>query len=306
MASHRHAGREAATKYTLLPGVAAIFVGGHGRLLFWHEFKTSDVAHLLARAESCTRRTSCVAMSLFSSKVWWENKPGNVEEFDVGGLCVANVDNDPSGAGLVRVPLLLIFHLATCWSLSHLDYVPHACFPAASCAPDKIVTGSFQGMLRIYHPKQAGHQVDDLMLEASLDAPVLQLSAGRFIAYGNASARLNSQPCRMMCDSRWFEFLWLAVCLVCVHRNSSQIALAVLHPRKLSVFIVRAIGGSGGGSSNAGGPSYLELSRQYDHKLERSAFNMCHGPFGGANGMHLSVCPSVRPPPSHQEDGVFF
>ena len=38
-------------------------------------------------------------------------------------------------------------------------------------------------MLRIYHPKQAGHQVDDLMLEASLDAPVLQLSAGRFIAY---------------------------------------------------------------------------------------------------------------------------
>ena len=55
--------------------------------------------------------------------------------------------------------------------------------PLAFHAPDKIVTGSFQGMLRIYHPKQAGHQVDDLMLEASLDAPVLQLSAGRFIAY---------------------------------------------------------------------------------------------------------------------------
>jgi hypothetical protein len=45
-------------------------------------------------------------MSLFSSKVWWENKPGNVEEFDVGGLCVANVDNDPSGAGLVCVSLM--------------------------------------------------------------------------------------------------------------------------------------------------------------------------------------------------------
>ena len=73
---------------------------------------------------------------------------------------------------------------------------------------------------------------------------------------------------------------------MCVRRNSSQIALAVLHPRKLSVFIVRAVGGSGGNSSaGAGGPSYLELSRQYDHKLERSAFNMCHGPFGGANGM---------------------
>jgi hypothetical protein len=67
--------------------------------------------------------------------------------------------------------------------------MPYACLFAASRAADKIVTGSFQGMLRIYHPKQAGHQVDDLMLEASLDAPVLQLSAGRFIAYGETRTR---------------------------------------------------------------------------------------------------------------------
>ena len=63
-------------------------------------------------------------MSLFSSKVWWENKPGNVEEFDVGGLCVANVDNDPSGAGLVshahcmhahlQVGAILISYLPLC------------------------------------------------------------------------------------------------------------------------------------------------------------------------------------------------
>ena len=50
------------------------------------------------------------------------------------------------------------------------------------CA-EKILTGSFQGMLRIYHPKQSGQQVDDLMLETNLDAPILQLSVGRFAPY---------------------------------------------------------------------------------------------------------------------------
>ncbi len=78
------------------------------------------------------------------------------------------------------------------------------------------MTGSFQGMLRIYHPKQAGHQVDDLMLEASLDAPVLQLSAGRFIAYGQTHAREKLHSCCMMCDTWCLMFLGfegLAVCL---------------------------------------------------------------------------------------------
>jgi hypothetical protein len=37
-------------------------------------------------------------MSLFSSRVWWEAQPGNEEEFDAGGFCVANIDNDSSGA----------------------------------------------------------------------------------------------------------------------------------------------------------------------------------------------------------------
>jgi Bardet-Biedl syndrome 9 protein len=173
--------------------------------------------------------------------------------------------------------------------------------PFASRAADKIVTGSFQGMLRIYHPKQAGHQVDDLMLEASLDAPVLQLSAGRFIAYEShalAYTYIHISLIRLNCicmhgDEQAGDLLFVrslhSECAL--RRNSSQIALAVLHPRKLSVFIVRAVGGSGSGgnssASGAGGPSYLELSRQYDHKLERSAFNMCHGPFGGANGMFV-------------------
>jgi Bardet-Biedl syndrome 9 protein len=131
---------------------------------------------------------------------------------------------------------------------------------------DKIVTGSFQGLLRIYHPKQAGQQVDGLMLETNLDAPILQLSVGKFVPY--ASIYFSLCHCRV--DSHLVSL---------IIRNLNALALAVLHPRKLSVFLVRAIGGGSGG-----GPSHLELSRQYDHKLDRSAYNMCHGPFGGATG----------------------
>ena len=46
---------------------------------------------------------------------------------------------------------------------------------------------------------------------------------------------------------------------------------------------------SGSGDAGAAGPSvaYYELIRLYDHKLERSAFNMCCGPFGAVSGMWL-------------------
>lgn len=55
---------------------------------------------------------------------------------------------------------------------------------------DKIVTGSLSGMLRVFLPHQAGYRVDDLMLEQSLDAPILQLGLGRF------------QPCVVACAGR--------------------------------------------------------------------------------------------------------
>ena len=71
--------------------------------------------------------------------------------------------------------------------------------------------------------------------------------------------------------------------LICC-RNVNAVALAVLHPRKLSVFLVRGVGGG------SGAPSYLELSKQYEHKLDRSAFNMCHGGFGGMQGRAVIAC----------------
>ncbi len=38
-------------------------------------------------------------MSLFKAREWWHAQPGQAEEFDGGCLCIANIDNDPSGAG---------------------------------------------------------------------------------------------------------------------------------------------------------------------------------------------------------------
>ena len=46
----------------------------------------------------------------------------------------------------------------------------------------KIITGSFQGFLRIYYPKKKDFQPEDLMLEQQLGEPILQFGVGRFIS----------------------------------------------------------------------------------------------------------------------------
>ena len=59
--------------------------------------------------------------------------------------------------------------------------------------------------------------------------------------------------------------------------------MAVLHPRKLVVYTLMAM--------NVGGNSvgYHELVKNYEHKLERSAFNMCSGAFGGVYGINILI-----------------
>ena len=39
------------------------------------------------------------AMSLFTARDWWSTTTGYEEFHDIGSLCVANVDNSPSGHG---------------------------------------------------------------------------------------------------------------------------------------------------------------------------------------------------------------
>mmetsp|Transcript_14226 Transcript_14226/g.38566 ORF Transcript_14226/g.38566 Transcript_14226/m.38566 type:complete len:906 (-) Transcript_14226:247-2964(-) len=110
-------------------------------------------------------------MSLFTTRTYWEAKSGSAsEEYDGNCLCVANVDNDETGQV-------------------------------------KIVTGSLQGMLRVYHPTGRQFKPDDLLLEQELDQAILQLEAGRFSSYGGTQ-------------------------------------LAVLHPRSLVVYNLKNVGSS--------------------------------------------------------------
>lgn len=54
---------------------------------------------------------------------------------------------------------------------------------------DKIIIGSYHGILRIYNPRPtktedgwSGFKAEDVMLENSLQQPILQIEAGRFVS----------------------------------------------------------------------------------------------------------------------------
>eukprot|EP00697_Spironema_sp_BW2_P009574 gnl/Spiro4/24528_TR12162_c0_g1_i1.p1 gnl/Spiro4/24528_TR12162_c0_g1~~gnl/Spiro4/24528_TR12162_c0_g1_i1.p1 ORF type:complete len:855 (-),score=185.48 gnl/Spiro4/24528_TR12162_c0_g1_i1:75-2639(-) len=144
-------------------------------------------------------------MSLFKAREWWSTRAVAGETFGAGCLTVGNIDNEASG----RV---------------------------------KIVTGNFQGMLRVYSPHQQDYRPEDLMLEVNLHVPILQVEIARFV--------LNpSQP--------------------------AMVSLAVLHPRELAVFVMSYMKGE------TLTDSYYSLDKVYSHVLERTAFNFVYGSFGG-------------------------
>lgn len=140
-------------------------------------------------------------MSLFQAREWWSTLTGEDEHFDVGCMCVGNIDNEPGGT-------------------------------------NKIITGSFEGMLRMYCPKQKEYKIEDLIMEKNMEMPILQIAIGRYV------------------------------------QGSREVCLALLHPMRLSVYMVSAV--SSGASVN-----YYSLAPAYEHNLTRPAFNFCHGPFGG-------------------------
>lgn len=110
-------------------------------------------------------------MSLFKARDWWSTWAGNGEDFDLGCLCVANIDNSPTPS-------------------------------------DKIIIGSYYGILRIFMPRTAEFKPEDLMLEMRLTQPILQVEAGYFVS------------------------------------GSDELHLGVLHPRKFAVYGVSAISGA--------------------------------------------------------------
>ncbi|XP_072524560.1 protein PTHB1 isoform X2 [Salminus brasiliensis] len=153
-------------------------------------------------------------MSLFKARDWWSAALGEGEEFDQGCLCVGDVDNSGSGY-------------------------------------DKVVVGSYMGMLRIFapHATKPGEQngADVQLLEVQLRDPIIQVEVGKFVS-----------------------------CSELLH-------LAVLHPRKLSVY---AVSGTAGNIEH--GDQY-QLRLIYEHNLQRTACNMTYGPFGGVTGHHF-IC----------------
>ena len=61
-------------------------------------------------------------------------------------------------------------------------------------------------------------------------------------------------------------------------RAVTSVCLAVLHPRRLSVYTLVSTTGA-----VAHGSQY-KLQHVYSHNLQRTSFNMCHGPFGQVKG----------------------
>ena len=47
---------------------------------------------------------------------------------------------------------------------------------------DKIIVGSYQGVLRIYSPRAGAFTPAHLMIEVSLSDPILQLALGLFVS----------------------------------------------------------------------------------------------------------------------------
>ncbi|XP_074539855.1 protein PTHB1 [Halichoeres trimaculatus] len=154
-------------------------------------------------------------MSLFKARDWWSAALGEGEEFDQGCLCVGDVDNSGSGH-------------------------------------DKVVVGSYMGMLRIFSPhanksSSEGALMEAQLLEVQLQNAIIQVEVGKFVSC------------------------------------SDLLHLAVLHPRKLSVYSV-----SGTAGNVEHGDQY-QLKLVYEHNLQRTACNMTYGTFGGVTGHH-SLC----------------
>ena len=144
-----------------------------------------------------------------------------------------------------------------CMCVANIDNEPAKAMGSASAlssdANAKIIIGSFSGLLRIYYPRQAQYRIEDLMIEQNLGMPILQVAAGRFVS------------------------------------GSNNIALAVLHPRRLTVYKVGAMGGQGSSAS------YYSMVKVYEHILGEggehfTAFNFCCGPFGNANTDKDFIC----------------
>ncbi|XP_042330198.1 protein PTHB1 isoform X2 [Sceloporus undulatus] len=125
----------------------------------------------------------------------------------------------------------------------------------SSTEQDKIIVGSYMGFLRIYNPHP--------------------------IKPGDAM-----QPEDLLLEVQLREPI-LQVEVGKFVSGTELLHLAVLHCKKLCVYAVS------GNLGNIEHGNQYQLKRMYEHTLQRTAFNMTYGPFGGTRGRDLICIQSV-------------
>jgi Bardet-Biedl syndrome 9 protein len=100
-----------------------------------------------------------------------------------------------------------LFETREWWSTSVGQSEEFADRSLALYPPDLIVTGSMSGVLRVFRPQRQEFRIEDLMLETQLE-PIYQIETGIFSSY------------------------------------ATNQEIAILHPRKLSVYVLEESAGN--------------------------------------------------------------
>uniref|UniRef100_V5HVG6 Putative coiled-coil protein n=1 Tax=Ixodes ricinus TaxID=34613 RepID=V5HVG6_IXORI len=135
----------------------------------------------------------------------------------------------------------------------------------------QILVGSHSGVLRVYQPSCKmeedgtfeGYKPDHLLLECQMSQAVLQVSLGKFVS------------------------------------GSDKVYIALLHPRKLSVYSIT------GNAGDAEPGTQYHLSLMYEHNLQYSSFSLVKGTFGGVKDREFVCVQSVDGALSFFEQGSF-
>ncbi|XP_031630232.1 protein PTHB1 [Contarinia nasturtii] len=155
-----------------------------------------------------------------------------------------------------------LFKVCTWWSAQCPDFqsnydaqLLHCCrFGVEENEKDYVIVASHSGYVSIFQPNAtmtdetedeeptSGFRPTDQLLEIKLTDPIIQLSSGKFII-GAANERKRQ--------------------------------LAILHSMKLSIYSLHLTEGL------AEHGAQFKLNLCFEHKLNKAAFSMCHGHFGG-------------------------
>lgn len=139
------------------------------------------------------------------------------------------------------------------------------CNNEESTGGDKLVIASMEGVLRIYLPRAEPFSPEHLVVERDLGEPIVQITTGRVVS-GSAAKHL-----------------------------------VVLHPHRLIVYNLSQVSSLQEVEQGAA----VSLSEVYQHRLKRTAANMCVGSFGGVKNREFICVQSLDGVLSVYEQDLF-